>query len=1155
MSTDERIPALEQKTVIAYYDPFNVFKEVKNTFLTHLPLTNLHWNHPLRPLRTIPKLDVAFVEETSQYQAAPKHQILGMSPAPYLKIAFARCDDIETYRTTVRNGLREWFAKSIESVRDPTEWLIIHYVPSGGKAASGNRFKYGVFDKIKADFNASSKTNRVIQIKHDYASEAEKNEAWKDLISHVKEAMFSSFSTRVDVYQDEINKLESERHVLGWNFSKFFVMKEGLALAFEQMNLFEDALLLYDELEASYDQRTENRSVSMFSSIGFDTLSEPLLVLQQKNEYRHAILSNKITLFDFLCYLFGRQSHLLLCIAKMSTPMSIASTKVGELFLRLRSFLGETTSILEHYHKSVQSISEWSYNICEEFINATSWANVDIIREVAEGRGELILIKRESLETIAKAKGWLIKGALSEIPLDTENDDDEPYEVKNKNMKEYLANSETFYSYYRLLTKEALEEFQVADRVRIHNRLTAQLALLEYQLGDYETAMKYLESIPNLYNRQGWDLISTSLLAVYIECLKHFNLQEDTLINSLELLSRYTFLSPNDIKSVISTVQTLADNVSCSANFDSFFTAEVDTTIVTASGSDTYQIKIKIENPLKNEMNFDSASLTMRNVNDSSDVLTFEVKKGKLIVLNPGYTTLTFENRKFELAKFKVTALFFTRGRLTFTKKYMDETPILLALYPTDKNLHASFKIPPQVHLSDRRIGLLIESGNNQIDSGQIIFKGVTPGLKMMSLKAKSEPIDGNEAKMSVLEGRPPIISLTNLNANKQLMITIPFVVDFDVANIRLKATIDYTTNAGNFQYVLDDTIDISLALSVNVQDFYKANRLFSKFTVSCNRENEPVRIIGTELKSSDTFEISSPSGSSKTSISYPDGPVSFVFCIKKKQMLPIANNKVPLTIKYRLVKSEYLARLEKAVNAALENTKFDQYAFLVKGSLENLPLDLISYLQSNRILLSKESWYTLRTAKAFSILGHLQREELIEHLGEHVSQYLVNNSISEEETDLANIFKPITHELVIPVFVPQVHIVHNLELVLPDKGYFSVGKSIEAILRISTVQGWAPAGEEDIINNTTRFVYDLQAGENWAYSGKKRSFFQVSDEMQQFKVTLIPLRAGKLVFPQVEIQFLGDLQTQFSMETNYRNEHQFTVVVPELSDKLTLTF
>lgn len=870
MAGSASTPSLEQKTVIAYYDPFDVFTEIKGSFQNNLPLTNLHWNHPLRPLRSIAKLDVDFVEETALTPAVPKHQMLGLSPEPYLKIAFVKCDDNETYRSTIRKVLREWFDKNITGVRDPTEWLIVHFVPQGGKASSGNRFKYSVLDKIKLDFNTGSKKDRVVQVRHDYPSETDEIEAWKDLITRVKEGVLDAFSSRVDLYQEEINKLEAKKHVLGWNFGTFFVMKEGLALAFERMNLFEDALLLYDELEEAFLQMSQRKSVTFFTSIGFDNLPEPLLLMQQNSAMRHAILSNEITLYGFHCYLFSRQAYLLLCIAKASPSPSIAAMKVGELFLRLRSFLGEMTGLLLSNKKHIEAVAEWNFNVAQEFLGATDWVDGRLVREVAEGRGELIILLRKSLETISNKKGWVIEGVLSEISLDldTNDEDDKPYAITNKDMATSLETSDSFYEEYKNLTLQALEEFELADRVRIQNRLTAQLALLDYQLKNYESATKLLESIPNLYSRQGWDLISTSLLVVYVSCLRHFKRKEDLLINSLELLSRHSFLCLEDIKESLETVQSLADVVSCSTNLDNFFSASIDTNITTSIESDVYILNVKISNPLKVPFKIDTATITMRNVNDSSDVLSFEVTKKTPIILEPGTSVLKFENRRFEQVKFKVTALFLTRGQLAFTKRYTDQAPILLNIYSTEENVHASFKIPPYILLSERRIGLLIESGKTHISSGTVTFKSVSPGLKLISLKAKSETSYNPEAIVKVTEGRPPVISFSNLKAGKQLMITVPYAIDFDTMSVRLRASINYKTEDGEFQYMLDGSVDISLALSVNVQDFYKGDKLFSKFSISCNHPEDPVRILQTDFSGTETYSTSSPPGTNKPCVS-----------------------------------------------------------------------------------------------------------------------------------------------------------------------------------------------------------------------------------------------------------------------------------------------
>lgn len=110
----------------------------------------------------------------------------------------------------------------------------------------------------------------------------------------------------------------------------------------------------------------------------------------------------------------------------------------------------------------------------------------------------------------------------------------------------------------------------MTDKGRIQTRLTAQLALLEYQLGNYESTAKLLRTIPDIFRSEGWDLVSTSLLMIYVNCLKHFDQKEDMLIHSLELLSCHPYLAPEDVKERIDVVQSLADLVSCSTSLDNF---------------------------------------------------------------------------------------------------------------------------------------------------------------------------------------------------------------------------------------------------------------------------------------------------------------------------------------------------------------------------------------------------------------------------------------------------------------------------------------------------------------------------------------------------------------------------------------------------------
>ncbi|KAE9984706.1 hypothetical protein EG327_004917 [Venturia inaequalis] len=214
------------KVTVEYHDPSGVFPLISKQLQTRLPLRDLHWKSPTRPLRSIEFLHVDLVpsketnpgtpssrqgtpaagQEENPFPSAPearRHQIPGLRQTPYLKVYLLRCDDSESYKTTSRKLVREWLknhtppsqsssSKSAQDNHDAFEWLILHVVVPNTAAASqprssGNTAKVEgsqseksgsskgllgrssntILEKIKADFNVSSKSapDRVSQIR------------------------------------------------------------------------------------------------------------------------------------------------------------------------------------------------------------------------------------------------------------------------------------------------------------------------------------------------------------------------------------------------------------------------------------------------------------------------------------------------------------------------------------------------------------------------------------------------------------------------------------------------------------------------------------------------------------------------------------------------------------------------------------------------------------------------------------------------------------------------------------------------------------------------------------------------------------------------------------------------------------------------------
>ncbi len=172
-----------------YHDPSGLYPLIASQLSARLPLRNLHWKSPSRPLRSIDSLHVELVpapglsldgislplagqasnnagsDNTSRpgtsgqgagssaelgrdgVKAPPKerrHQIPGLRRTPYLKVYILRCDDSETYKASSRKLLRDWVrgtapspqGPNVQDEHDACEWLILHVVlPSTSVAA------------------------------------------------------------------------------------------------------------------------------------------------------------------------------------------------------------------------------------------------------------------------------------------------------------------------------------------------------------------------------------------------------------------------------------------------------------------------------------------------------------------------------------------------------------------------------------------------------------------------------------------------------------------------------------------------------------------------------------------------------------------------------------------------------------------------------------------------------------------------------------------------------------------------------------------------------------------------------------------------------------------------------------------------------------
>lgn len=159
---------------------------------------------------------------------------------------------------------------------------------------------------------------------------------------------------------------------------------------------------------------------------------------------------------------------------------------------------------------------------------------------------------------------------------------------------------------------------------------------------------------------------------------------------------------------------------------------------------------------------------------------------------------------------------------------------------------------------------------------------------------------------------------------------------------------------------------------------------------------------------------------------------------------------------------------------------------------------------------------------------------------------------------------------MVITVSIPQVHILHTASLDLASLSHPSkiaiVGQPLQATLRVSHTRRWASttslvaaanlASADDPID----FVYSLEAStDQWLIAGQRRALFTVAeDEIKEFTIMLIPLKAGNALLPSVDIRprikprenddSKAGEEKILNCEVDYLSYGESVMVVPDVS-------
>ncbi|WOO84693.1 Trafficking protein particle complex subunit 10 [Vanrija pseudolonga] len=1085
--------------------------------IAQFPLRNLHWKSTSRTsLRTIQEVDVRLVDLGDV--PPPKEHVSGsVLETPLVNICFVACDDADIYKNNTRSFIRDWLSvlQSRRSSHTPLIVLVNPVTASGVAASTKNVFgrDKGVIAKLKTDFNTKRDICTLLNLPPSGSTDPA---AWPELLNKLKESIVLAFDASILEREEEVKRGEAQRLTIGWNFCTWFLLKESLAHSFEGVNLNEDALIIYEELDAAFLQCLKDQNLSWFGKLGGTAENDDSLPILDTNAkpYRDLLISSTISIFDFRIYVFARQCILL---GKLGRITEIA--KRGQWFVAsLARRLLESEASLPKYF-----VESWTYTACMDIVaHCDEWSKLERPNNDYSGliayesaRSELLDIARVQVERIGVGAGHLpnrypfqptatVTPAVDDVLFEdsAENGDSkESAEPKprppltNRTIIYALESPEAFKALYEDLTRSALSAYEACGKLNSAIRLKVDLAALAEYSQDYESAYTQLRLLArDCIELHVWDRVSKYAIQSALAAHTELQLRRDEDWAQLALaLLRVCAVTPESknaseeelaqLRSVIEGLKELPESRQVLEN-PVFHLRLLDSVATASSDVSVTQLAVQVNNGLPlpvrvNDVWVDLESETFGEITYSSGPVD----------LQPGKQTITVTCSTSIAGAVTVRDAFVAVGPVGFVTSF-PKGQVVVPVHRNLRGMRAVLRMPSFISLDEEpRVVLEVQSGHQTLKSARVVLASLQSEVAYALDRASSDD--------RALELSPESIGLGDLEEGSSVSVTIPYTGIPRMELAKAHIVVQYDSPSGRVcSFVEEQNLFLGLPLTVNVQDIFRPDVLVSSFVVASDG-HEYLRIRSVNLRSSSgAYDIESCRTSWKDSIS-----TSCLFKVKPKGPKLPTNEVLRLSIDYHTVEEE----IEAIAQASLDKLKEPcaPLTRVVRDRITDRSTWLQNYLLANDPkVVFDDNWLVGLPAS-------------------------VPTQVSAAFTATLSPVEAKWRTLQIPVEVPLRRLLTTVTL-KPAQSLPAIyeGRALPFDLSLATSLSWIGESEGEAKKERTyRVTFDIQANaDDWVVVGKKRGVYTVNpDEPERQGVILVPVRSGNIALPPVNVQLVAD--------------------------------
>lgn len=528
------------KPIITYSGAGPLFRSLENNIISTIHNDTCEWKRsyhlPPKQVRLEATVHPLNYDVLEKYKKG-KWSILEQ---PILHIFTTECGDLDTYKSTTKEEIDIWLKKLASY--GVSDWMILLVETFDVKKTKNILPRTTVLDKIRLDF-CSKNDDRCISVLN--PAKQKSTESFRCLVQRIRHLMLASYTRNINKYEELIRVSREKRNQDGWDFINYFFLQEDLALIFEKLELYSDALVQYDELDAVFAQFITNSGFGEKQK-WLEHFKRPLtsfhgICLSRKNKFemRERIRESEVSILEFRNYIFERQSHLL--------QISNLTPKIAERFL---NFLFSTLREIEVIKVDCQegSLQCWEFVCAREVLQICDQAMEPDEVICFQHCAPIWNLAKDKLYELGKLCGLLpgftptseqlhivvnLSAGIGDNPLEQEflsssphidarahSPNRKPKEYPAEQLKKALGSNQAFQKLYLELSELAISTYKHVSRLRSARLVGLDLGNFYCALNEPHKAIVFFTDLLRGLKAENWSYLASQTLLELASCYR-----------------------------------------------------------------------------------------------------------------------------------------------------------------------------------------------------------------------------------------------------------------------------------------------------------------------------------------------------------------------------------------------------------------------------------------------------------------------------------------------------------------------------------------------------------------------------------------------------------------------------------------------------------